>query len=130
MTSPVAVGGSFRDPATRVYASGARILRGVDGETLAHFSALEAAPFFRELVSQGAIVNTTQVSGEDYDARSILAQGWAGVLEHERVPVVSYPYEWTFSMLRDAALLTLHVLERAIGAGWIDRKSTRLNSSH
>jgi SAM-dependent methyltransferase len=128
MTSPpVAVGGSFRDPTTRVYASGARILRGVDAETLAHFSALEAAQFFRELASQGAIVNTTKISGEDHDARSILAEGWAGVLEHERVPVVSYPYEWTFSMLRDAALLTLHILERAIGAGWILKDATPFN---
>ena len=36
------------------------------------------------------------------------------MLEHERVPFVSYPYEWTFSMLRDAALLQLELLRRAL----------------
>src|SRR3546814_6402146 len=30
-------------------------------------------------------------------------------------------------MLRDAALLTLHVLERAIGAGWILKDATPFN---
>ena len=34
----------------------------------------------------------------------------AGVLRHERIPFVSYPYEWTFSMLKDAALVQLDLL--------------------
>ena len=33
-------------------------------------------------------------------------QAWA-VLEPERIPFISYPYEWSFGQLRDAALLTL-----------------------
>jgi hypothetical protein len=40
--------------------------------------------------------------------------GAAAVLEHERIPFVSYPYEWTFAMLRDAALLQLELLRRAL----------------
>jgi hypothetical protein len=40
-----------------------------------------------------------------------------GLLEHERVPFVSYPYEWTFSMLRDAALLQLRLLRLALAEG-------------
>jgi hypothetical protein len=32
--------------------------------------------------------------------------GAAAVLEHERIPFVSYPYEWTFAMLRDACAST------------------------
>jgi SAM-dependent methyltransferase len=45
------------------------------------------------------------------------AAGAAGVLRHERVPFVSYPYEWTFGMLRDAALVQLDVLLAALDAG-------------
>ena len=40
-----------------------------------------------------------------------------GLLEHARVPFVSYPYEWTFSMLRDAALLQLRLLRLALDEG-------------
>jgi hypothetical protein len=32
------------------------------------------------------------------------------MLRHERVPFISYPYEWTFSMLKDAALLELDIV--------------------
>ena len=37
-------------------------------------------------------------------------------LEHERIPFVSYPYEWTFSMLKDAALVHLDLLLAALDA--------------
>jgi hypothetical protein len=41
----------------------------------------------------------------------------AGVLRHERIPFVSYPYEWPFLMLREAALLQLDLLRRALDEG-------------
>ena len=58
---------------------------------------------------------------------AILEKGWAGVLEHEVVPFVSYPYEWTHSMLRDAALLHLHILEVALENGWTLKDATPFN---
>ena len=39
------------------------------------------------------------------------------VLEPERVEFISYPYEWSFGQLRDAALLTLELQERALARG-------------
>src|SRR5919108_6471437 len=51
----------------------------------------------------------------------------AAVLEHERIPFVSYPYEWTFAMLRDAALLQLELLRRALDEDLILKDSTPYN---
>ena len=51
-----------------------------------------------------------------------LAPQWAGVLEHTRVPVVSYPYEWSFGMLRDAALLQLDLTLAALEEGMTLRR--------
>ena len=42
---------------------------------------------------------------------------WAGVLEHEKVPFISYPYEWSFEMLRDAALLQLDLVLAGLDEG-------------
>jgi len=39
---------------------------------------------------------------------------WVAALSHERVPFVSYPYEWPFSMLKDAALLQLRLTSAAL----------------
>jgi precorrin-6B methylase 2 len=39
------------------------------------------------------------------------------VLEHERLPFVSYPYEWSFEMLRDAAVLQLDLVLAGLDEG-------------
>jgi SAM-dependent methyltransferase len=49
------------------------------------------------------------------------------VLEHDVIPFVSYPYEWSFSMLRDAALLQLALVRRAVEAGMILKDSSPYN---
>jgi hypothetical protein len=36
------------------------------------------------------------------------------VIQPERVPFISYPYEWSFSQLKDAALATLSIQKRAL----------------
>jgi SAM-dependent methyltransferase len=49
------------------------------------------------------------------------------VLEHERVPVITYAHEWSFSMLRDAALLHLDLVEALIPAGFILKDANPAN---
>lgn len=49
------------------------------------------------------------------------------MLEHAVIPFVSYPYEWTFSMLKDAALLQLHILEQSLENGWTLKDATPYN---
>ena len=39
------------------------------------------------------------------------------MLEHEKLPFVSYPYEWSFEMLRDAALLQLDLVLAGLDEG-------------
>ena len=51
----------------------------------------------------------------------------AAVLRHERVPFVSYPYEWTFGMLRDAALLELDLLLDALDEGLVLKDASPYN---
>jgi SAM-dependent methyltransferase len=54
-------------------------------------------------------------------------EGWAALLRHERIPFVSYPYEWPFSSLKRAALLQLDLLVDAIGAGLMLKDGTPYN---
>ena len=129
------VGGSFRDPANRVYrisqsgsSGGPRILRGVDAATLSNFEKLAETPFFKTLLDEKRVVRTSILSStQDKLAKDILAHGWSGVLEHETIPFVSYPYEWTFGMLKTAALLHLRILEDALENGWTLKDATPFN---
>ncbi len=49
------------------------------------------------------------------------------VLEPERVPFISYPYEWCFSQLKDAALLTLAVQKIALKHGMTLKDASAYN---
>ena len=125
-------GGSFKDPAGRVYrvadATGeGRILRGLNVEAAATLEKLLAEPFFRSLAAAGDVAATTLLDDQDGAARSVLAEGWAAVAEHQAVDFLTWPYEWPFSMLQDAALLQLRLLETSVRHGWILKDATPFN---
>ena len=102
----IAEEGSFRDEHNRVYYEADAVLRGVSAQALADFRDYSQAPFFAERMKAGRIVRTVEETDPALTA-AVLADGWAGVLRHDRVPVISYPYEWPFGMLKAAALLHL-----------------------
>jgi SAM-dependent methyltransferase len=102
--------GSFRDPATRVFYADERVFRGLDADAAKDWARLSGTRFFPELVASGKTVRT-----EEVDASAVPgSERYAAVLEHERIPYISYPYEWTFEMLRDAAVLHLEILLAAL----------------
>ncbi|HEX2577181.1 MAG TPA: class I SAM-dependent methyltransferase [Aquihabitans sp.] len=115
--------GSFRDPLSQVFVADGEVLRGLTAEGLREYEAVAAAPFFAALQAEGLVVATEQLAPGTH----VLHDTWAGVLRHERVPVISYPYEWTFEMLRDAALLQLEVTRRAVAAGCTTKDATSYN---
>jgi len=114
--------GSFRDPDSRIFTADGRVLRLLSERGLADWRALSSSGLLKELDAK--VVGTREVEA---DVPEALHGGVAAVLEHDRIPFVSYPYEWTFSMLRDAALLQLELLRRAIEKGLILKDSTPYN---
>ena len=115
---------SFRDPATTVFYDGDRVLRGLDAGAAEDWRALAATSFFPRLVAEGKVVRTMEVDPTEAGAAG---RRFAAVLEHERVPFVSYPHEWTFGMLRDAAALHLEVLLAALDEGFTMKDGYALN---
>jgi len=83
---------------------------------------LARAPFFQRLTEQGSLI-PTRVAADISPAPS----GWAAVLEHDRVPFVSFPFEWTFGMLQDAAILHLELLLEALTGGMTTKDGTAYN---
>jgi hypothetical protein len=108
--------GSFRDPDSRVFHTDDGVLRALSEQGLADWNALASSAFFGRLVADRKIV-ATELLDTPPPGVELLERACAGVLRHERVPFVSYPYEWTFGMLRDAALLQLDLLLAALGDG-------------
>jgi hypothetical protein len=104
--------GSFRDPDSTVFYADGRVLRGLTRQGAEDWRALGKTQFFERSTGAGKVVSTTAVAPEEARAHH---QDWSVVLEHQAVPFISYPFEWTFGMLQDAAKLHLELLIDALG---------------
>lgn len=111
--------GSFRDPASHVVFEEGRVIRLLDERGLAGWKALSETAFFMRATNDGRLIDTKQIDYSD--------PGVVGALEHPAIPFISYPYEWTFSMLRDAALLQLDLLGEALADGITIKDATPFN---
>ena len=106
--------GSFRDPDSRVFYAGGSVHRALSERGLDDWEALAATSLFRDNVAQGKLVGTERLSEPNGLPAELDPARVAAVLRHDRIPVVSYPYEWPFGMLKDAALLQLELLLGAL----------------
>ncbi len=107
--------GSFRDRDSRVFVTPSGVYRALSARGLEDFEALAATGLFTRATEDGKLVRTRLV--DQPAPPGLLPEPPAGVLEHERLPFITYPYEWTFGMLRDAALLHLELIDAAMDEG-------------
>lgn len=116
--------GSFRDPTNRVFYRGDEVLRALSEEGARNYAALRDSG----LMAEQAIVRTEVLadSGPASEGLSDLT-GVEAILRHDRVPFVSYPYEWSFSMLQAAAVLQLDLLLAAVPRGLMLKDASPYN---
>ena len=117
--------GSFRDPDTRVFRHDGAVFRCLTPRALADWRRLAETDFHARFMQDRRVIPTRLVT--DSEALPPLEGRWAAVLEHERVPLVSYPYEWSFGMLKDAALLQLDVTRAALDEEMTLKDATPFN---
>jgi ribosomal protein L11 methylase PrmA len=105
--------GSYRDRDGRVfYAASGRVCRALSARALTEWHAVERTQFFTKAIADGRVIATRQLTEPELGESSTLE--WAGVLEHQAVPCITYPFEWSFGMLQDAALLHLELINDAL----------------
>jgi len=118
--------GSFRDRSARVFIQDDEVFRGLNERALEQWNTLSSTAFFRRFVAEGGLVGTERLDPAERALPAFAAE-WAAVLRHDRIPFVSYPYEWSFGMLRDAALLQLDLLLAALDEGMTLKDASAYN---
>jgi ribosomal protein L11 methylase PrmA len=106
--SRAAVPESFRDPDSRVFVRDGAVFRALSQAGLDDWEALAATP----LAADDRLIATEPAEVDELP--ELTGEPAAGALRHERIPFVSHPYEWPFSMLKDAALLQLALGREAL----------------
>ncbi len=106
--------GSFRDPSGYIYKTDqGTVLRVIREAGRADYDALEQSGLYGELAADGLLVSHRDVT-QDYAGQ---VSGAYKVIQPTQVPLISYPYEWSFSQYKDAALTTLEIHRRALEKG-------------
>lgn len=116
-SSPSVVAGSFRDPSGRVFLWRGHVYRTITDHALADFVSARDSGLIARLVAAGKLIESTECEAGSVSLPPEVADQARVVIEHARIPFVSYPYEWPFEALKSAALLHLDVHLEALAAG-------------
>jgi hypothetical protein len=103
---------SFRDPAGFIFRRDGVLYRGIRSQGRPHYDALISSGLYRELSAAKLLI-----PHEEMPAPSVGSKELYRVIRPEEIPFISYPYEWSFSQLQDAALATLEIEKRALQSG-------------
>ncbi|HEX7034919.1 MAG TPA: hypothetical protein VF210_04060 [Pseudomonadales bacterium] len=112
---------SFRDPSGFVFSENGILYRQVNREYQPHYDRLMSSGLYDELVRKGWLVPHDEV-----DAAAGHGDAYR-ILRPERIPYISYPYEWCFSQLRAAALLTLDIQILSLARGMTLKDASAYN---
>ncbi|MCO4818404.1 MAG: SAM-dependent methyltransferase [Bacteroidetes bacterium] len=111
---------SFRDPAGFIFTSSqGEILRQINQIGAEEFDLMHSSGLYDTLVKKKFLIPHQEVDNVYADAYK--------TIKPERLPFISYPYEWSFGQLKDAALLTLYIQKAALKKGMSLKDSSAYN---
>ena len=106
------ISGSFRDPSGFLFVRDGVLYRQVNPFYRDDYDHLMQSGLYEALRDAGALI-----PHEEVDTSLAATVQAYHVIRPEPVPFISYPYEWSFGQLKDAALLTLEIQKRAMESG-------------
>ncbi len=113
---------SFRDPSGFLFSQDGSLYRQVNSIYKEDYDLLMGSGLYESLIKKGLLVSH-QETGLDLAH----ADGAYKIIKPELIPFISYPYEWCFSQLKDAALTTLEIQKIAIDFGMTLKDSSAYN---
>lgn len=116
------IAGSFRDPSGFIFTHEGIIYRQVNQVYKEHYDFLITSGLYQNLTGAGLLI-----PHEEVDVRLVKSAEAYKVLCPEPIKFTSYPYEWCFSQLKDAALATLEIQKRALKFGMTLKDASAYN---
>jgi 2-polyprenyl-3-methyl-5-hydroxy-6-metoxy-1,4-benzoquinol methylase len=113
------LGSSYKDPDGRVFRKNGTIYRGIDKSYKDNYSYLISSGLYKRLTSLQLLIPHT----ETRDKQSTFYK----IIKPEPIPFISYPYEWCFSELKDAALVMLTALKISLEYGMTLKDASAFN---
>lgn len=112
------ISASFRDRSGYVYTEEDKIIRTINKVFKKHWDHATVSGLLDKLVANKMIIPFVE--------QETLPGAWKSFFV-ERIPFISYPYEWCFSQLKDASFLTLNLQREALDYGMILKDASAFN---
>ncbi|MHB8088281.1 MAG: methyltransferase domain-containing protein [Anaerolineaceae bacterium] len=116
------VSSSFRDPSGFLFTRNGVLYRQVNQFGAKTYDKFISSGLYEELTRRGWLVAHTEVEVKAENPEIAYR-----ILQPDLVPFISYPYEWSFSQLKDAALSTLEINKLALSKGMILKDASAYN---
>lgn len=100
---------SFRDPSGFIFTRGGTIFRQINDFYRDNYDLLIKSGLYKHLISDHSLISHRERNPEKNNSPQAYK-----ILQPQLIPFISYPYEWSFSQFRDAALLTLKIQKEAL----------------
>ena len=117
------VSGSFRDPSGFMFRHEGILYRQVNLHYRQEYDLLMASGLYEQLTKSRALIPHTEESTDLAPVPEIAYK----VIRPQTVGFISYPYEWSFDQLKDAAILTLAIARRALEYGMALKDASAYN---
>ena len=113
--------GSFRDPAGFIFFSKGIAYRQVNNSYKEDWDLFIKSGLYKDLIKNRLIIKHKELKLKTKDPLCYK------ILQPDQIPFVSYPYEWSFSQIKDAALTTLEILKMALLHGMVLKDASAYN---
>jgi hypothetical protein len=114
--------GSFRDPGGFLFYRKGQLYRQINQSCQGNYDLFMESGLYEELIRQRCLIPHHEV-----DIPFAKPDNGYKVIKPDFIPFVSYPYEWSFSQLKDAAQTTLKIQKIAFRHGMSLKDSSAYN---
>ena len=115
---------SYRDNAGFVFEQDGIFYRCINKVYFPHYDKLIQSGLYSELADAERLINHAE---QDNSLFTLPDNYQLKIILPEQIPFISYPYEWSFNMWKDAAIVTLKVMQIAMAKGMILKDATPFN---
>ncbi len=112
---------SYRDNNGFVFEMDGQVYRQIHPQYQVHYKQLMQSGLYDELVKKNWLIPHTEIENKELNVSG------GSVIHPVQIPFISYPYEWSFDMWKDAALLTLNIAMAALQKGMMMKDATPFN---
>ena len=116
--------GSFRDPFGYVFHKNNSVFRTILSPAKKQYEAIRDKGLIEESIDQGFLIGSKELTSTTVPPELSEAEY---VIKHEKIPFISYPYEWSFYQLKAAALHHLKFEHFLLDKGALLRDASAYN---